>query len=105
MITLRYRANKNGTVFKNIGKSQEYDEEQLLASHKMTRASFMNHAFAYIDNEARSLNDVILDLDTRAERSIIENLMSIDGVLCVVFSKEKVVALRDSPPPLLRFNR
>jgi hypothetical protein len=96
VIKLRYRTKKNGTVFfTNIEKSQEYDEEQLLASLEMTQASFKNHAFAYIDNEARSLNDVILDLDTRAERSIIENLMRIDSVLCVMFSKEKVIALRD----------
>lgn len=33
MIKLRYRTKKNGTVFfTNIEKSQEYDEEQLLAS-------------------------------------------------------------------------
>src|SRR4029077_4749973 len=94
-VRIKYGFRRKVIFLKNMDTKQEYDQNELFTSLKITRNELMNRAYAFIDGEARSFNDIIFDLGTRAEGPIIRTLAQIDGVLSVMFSGEKVIALRD----------
>jgi hypothetical protein len=94
-VRIRYRLRCKTVFFENVDTGQECEQDQLFSSLETTRDELMNRAYAFVDGEARCFNDIILDLDARAERPIVKTLMQIDGVLTVMFSGERVVAVRD----------
>lgn len=87
-------------TFQNLDSERIYYHlSDLLLSLNTTPQKLMNGAYAFVDNEARCLFRIAMDLQHRATRSLLKLFMSIDGVLSVVFSGPKVVAIVDPKKP------
>jgi hypothetical protein len=96
---IRYRLKHDIVVFQIADTGQEFQQDQLFSLHQTTPAEFINRAYAFVDGEARSFEDIRLDLQVRAKRRIVKTLMQIDGVLSVMFLRGKVVVIRDPKKP------
>jgi hypothetical protein len=78
--------------YANIKREQV---ELLSLFQKKHMIEFMNNAYAFVDGEARSLTNICLDLEIRAQRMITTVLSEIEGVLSVGWAGGYFVAMRD----------